>query len=106
MKYIDTQDGPVCPDCYHPAPDSRCDCRASARSLLCEQKELIEELIENDIRKHSVEAINPMVQAWADGRVELAKETLAAFRENASEHPTKMAALLETKTNPNHERQS
>lgn len=46
-----------------------------------EQEELIIELIENDIRKHSVKAMNPMVQAWADGRVELAKESLAAFRE-------------------------
>ena len=46
-----------------------------------EQEELIIELIESDIRKHSVNAMNPKVQAWADGRVELAKESLAAFQE-------------------------
>lgn len=48
-----------------------------------EQEELIIELIEDDIRRHSVKTWppTPAMQAWADGRVALAKESLAAFRE-------------------------
>ena len=34
MKYIETKDGPVCPNCYHPAPERRCDCRASVCSAV------------------------------------------------------------------------
>ena len=45
-----------------------------------EQEELIIELIANDIEKHSVEALNPTVQARADGRVELARKSLVAFQ--------------------------
>lgn len=52
-----------------------------------DRQQLIIDLIEDDIKKYSVKAHNPIVQAWADGWVEEAKETLEAFhkifRDNA-----------------------
>ena len=44
-----------------------------------DQEQLIIDLIEQDIKKHSVEAHFPMVQVYVDGRVEDLKETLNAF---------------------------
>jgi hypothetical protein len=46
-----------------------------------EQENLIVELIKNDIKKHSIEAMHPAVRECLDRRVRLAKESLAAFRE-------------------------
>ena len=51
-----------------------------------DQEQLIIELLEDDIRQHSVKSENPMVQAWADGRVEHAKESLESLRKIISEN--------------------
>jgi len=51
-----------------------------------DQEQLIIELLEDDIRQHSVKSKNPMVQAWADGRVEHAEETLESLRKLLSEN--------------------
>jgi hypothetical protein len=45
-----------------------------------DQEQLIIDLIEADIKKHSVEAMNQTVQTWADGKADDLKETLEAFR--------------------------
>ncbi len=45
-----------------------------------DQEQLIIELLEGDIKEHSVKCVRPMVQIWADGRVEDARETLEEFR--------------------------
>ena len=51
-----------------------------------DQEQLIIELLEDDIRKHSVKSENPMVQAWVDRRVEHAKESLESLRKIISEN--------------------
>lgn len=51
-----------------------------------DQEQLIIELLEDDIRQYSVKSENPMVQAWADGRVEHAKESLESLRKIISEN--------------------
>jgi len=51
-----------------------------------DQEQLIIELLEDDIRQHAVKSENPMVQAWADGRAEHAKETLESLRKLLSEN--------------------
>lgn len=32
MKYIETKNGSICPNCYHPAPERQCDCLAPPSS--------------------------------------------------------------------------
>ena len=51
-----------------------------------DQEQLIIELLESDMKKHSVKAVHPMVQTWADGRVEDIKETLEEFRKILSQN--------------------
>jgi FAD/FMN-containing dehydrogenase len=46
-----------------------------------DQEQLIIDPLEADIKKHSVDAVNPTVQVWAGGRVEDGKKALEAFRE-------------------------
>lgn len=57
-----------------------CDNLLSIFIMTHDQEQIIIDLIEADIRKHSIKTINPTVQAWADGRVDDVKETLEAFR--------------------------
>lgn len=43
MKYIDTKDGPVCPNCYHPALECCCEDPRPASCSLIEQAETLRE---------------------------------------------------------------
>ena len=58
----------------------------NAKNMTHDQEQLIIKILEDDIKKYSVEARSPMVQTWADGRVEDVKEAMTEFRKLLSDN--------------------
>ena len=70
MKYIDTKDGPVCPNCYHPALECRCE---DSRPASCSPSIY-------EVMRNTIAALDPETETGAWGI-----EVLGGILENCPE---------------------